>query len=250
MQSGASIVLTGQLISYVLTGSVLTADTSSNEGLASAEFSHQSAAGVTATLTMEAKVWTPVVLSDPIVLLVAEATGPVVAAEIPGLDDQIQVQVPMRVTGGELMSGALTGLTMSDFTATYTFDSFGIVNPHVDDFQADIFFVQGTTAVQFGSNPPPDGMGLDDLRNVSQQWLRCELHHDVAPVPGDQRINLADWAVISKDPLDMTQVQAFTAEWLKLGTTLDDFAPNGGDGRFDLVDFAAMSQNWIHPSPI
>jgi len=248
MQSEGQIVLTGLLTSFVVTGSELTADTSGNDGLASGEFSSQSTAGVTATLTMEAKLLAPISIITPIVLLVAEAAGPAVAAEVIGSEDNMQIQVPMRVTGGELLNGILTGLTASDFTATYAFDSFGVINPHINDFAADIFFVQGPSLVQFGDLAQPIGMGPEDFRSLARQWLRNWLDYDVAPLGGDFQVNLADWAVISQEPMDTTTIQMFVSEWLDRGATLQDSAPNGGDGQFNLLDFAAMSQQWLDPN--
>jgi hypothetical protein len=45
-------------------------------------------------------------------LLVAEAAGPGIAMEVSGSNDDIQIQFPMHIVGGEVFDGASGGLVM------------------------------------------------------------------------------------------------------------------------------------------
>jgi len=94
----------------------------------------------------------------------------------------------------------------------------------------------------------PDGVFVEDLSVVADEWLLSLLEYDLAPPGRDGLVNWQDFAELQNSawatgpPYD---VAGFADQWLKIGTVYNDLAPNGGDGFFNLYDFSALAANWM-----
>ncbi len=96
----------------------------------------------------------------------------------------------------------------------------------------------------------PDGVEVNDLAILYEQWLLEEIPADVWPNKGDGIVNFLDWAVFASQwerAAGYEAVADFTGQWLQTGVyyCLTDIAPGSGDGIVNLSDFAAFASNWL-----
>ncbi len=89
----------------------------------------------------------------------------------------------------------------------------------------------------------PDGIGLDDLIVLSENWLSETLNYDFYPQFGDGVINMFDFSILSQQ--QPSELANYVSEWLKHGASIHDIGPEGGDGKFNLIDFSVLSSNWL-----
>jgi mucin-19 len=96
----------------------------------------------------------------------------------------------------------------------------------------------------------PDGVDIDDLAALCEEWLLAELSADVWPEGGDGIVNFLDWAVFANQwqiTIDFETLADFADQWLKTGANyyIADIAPDGGDGIVNMLDFAVFANNWL-----
>lgn len=94
----------------------------------------------------------------------------------------------------------------------------------------------------------PDGVFVEDLGVVADEWLLGVLGYDVWPTGRDGVVNWGDFAALLNSAWAAGppyEIAAFANEWLKAGAVHDDVAPGGGDGVFDLFDYAKVAGNWM-----
>ena len=90
----------------------------------------------------------------------------------------------------------------------------------------------------------PDGVGLEELLALCEQWLLEKLSADLKP---DGIVNFLDWAVFASGwQGDMNELADFTPQWLEQGAYSADIAPApDGDGIVNMLDFAAFADDWL-----
>lgn len=86
----------------------------------------------------------------------------------------------------------------------------------------------------------PDGVGIEDLAVLTDEWLTEKLDADIAPDSGNGFVDLLDWACLA-------------AAWLTTPVSPNwnpvcDIAPAGGDNIVDLLDLALLVDSWLAPS--
>ncbi|MHC4458827.1 MAG: GLUG motif-containing protein [Planctomycetota bacterium] len=97
----------------------------------------------------------------------------------------------------------------------------------------------------------PDGVDVNDLLVLCEQWLLQELSLDVWPEGGDGVVDFSDWASFAggwKSTNDIDELADFAYQWLKTGANyyIADIAPaRQGDGIVNMPDFAALAKNWL-----
>jgi hypothetical protein len=97
----------------------------------------------------------------------------------------------------------------------------------------------------------PDGVDIEDLAELCEQWLFYEIPADLAPPGGDGIVDFADFAVFANQwgiTNDIVQLLDFTKQWLKIGLPVcsADISPlPDGDSRVNSADFALMASNWL-----
>ena len=97
----------------------------------------------------------------------------------------------------------------------------------------------------------PDGVDMDDLAVLCEQWLLEELSSDAWPEGGDGIVNFFDWAIFAAGwqiTVDFDDLADFADQWLKTGANyyIADIAPApDGDGIVNMLDFAALANNWL-----
>jgi hypothetical protein len=97
----------------------------------------------------------------------------------------------------------------------------------------------------------PDGVEINDLAIMCEEWLLEELSRDVWPEGGDGIVNFLDWAVFANQWQITDGFEAiadFAGQWLKTGARycIADIAPaGGGDGIVNMLDFAVLASNWL-----
>jgi len=147
------------ITSYQLTAAALTADLSSG-GIAQGVFADNQS-GNPSTLTITGSI---VEAGFTGTLLVAKASGAASSIETSSLGGtRIDVHQNFMVTGGELATGAVTGLKAWPlFTAIYTFDkcSADATPGQVQDFQSSIQYSLGDTNVHLQFVPEPVTLAL------------------------------------------------------------------------------------------
>jgi len=157
-------------------------------------------------------------------------------------------------TSGQATSAIGTGKTTTEMQnqATYLNAGWDFVGEEVNGV-ADVWrmCVDGVSYprlqweyAKYGDWVCPDGVFVEDLGVLVDEWLLGLLGYDVVPVGGDGVVNLLDFVALGQDgpPYDLV---GFVDEWLETGTVYDDLAPNGGDGYFNLYDFSALAANWM-----
>jgi hypothetical protein len=97
----------------------------------------------------------------------------------------------------------------------------------------------------------PDGVGIEDLAELCEQWLFVKISADVAPPGGDGIVNFADFAVFADQwgvTNDIYTLLDFTEQWLKVGLSNHsaDISPSpNGDGIVNFADLAVMANHWL-----
>jgi hypothetical protein len=96
----------------------------------------------------------------------------------------------------------------------------------------------------------PDGVEMNDLAVLCEEWLLDEIPADVWPDDGDGIVNFFDWAVFASQwqiEIDLEGLSDFAKQWLKTGAKycISDIAPDGGDGIVNMLDFAVFANNWL-----
>jgi hypothetical protein len=97
----------------------------------------------------------------------------------------------------------------------------------------------------------PDGVEVNDLALLCEQWLFEELSEDVTPGEGDGIVNFLDWAVFAdrwQNTADINDLAVFIGQWLTTGPNyyIADIGPeNNGDGIVDFFDFAILADRWL-----
>jgi hypothetical protein len=110
------------------------------------------------------------------------------------------------------------------------------------------FSWQVPTAGDFGC---PDGVDINDLGVLCEEWLLEEIPADVWPEGGDGIVNFFDWAEFANEwqtTVDFEALADFSEQWLKTGVIycIADIAPEGsGDNIVNMLDFAVLASNWL-----
>lgn len=115
----------------------------------------------------------------------------------------------------------------------------------------------------------PDGVEINDLNVIAEEWLLEKLSADIAPAGGDGIINSLDFALFALawqstdidgnwDPacdiappggngiVNINDLIVLLEQWLRPSAYLADIAtPPDGDGKVDLLDFALFAQQWL-----
>ena len=116
----------------------------------------------------------------------------------------------------------------------------------------------------------PDGVEINDLAMLVEQWLLEKLSADISPDGGDGFVDFADWAVFAdawqstSEPqsanwnpkcdiapdggdgtINIDDLAVFVNQWLQLSAYCADIAPEPeGDGLVNMLDFATLANNW------
>lgn len=117
----------------------------------------------------------------------------------------------------------------------------------------------------------PDGVEMNDLAVLVEQWLLKKLSADISPDEGDGFVDFSDWAVFANawqstsEPqsanwnpkcdiapeggdgiVDMNDLTVFVNHWLQFSAYCADIAPEpDGDGTVNMLDFAILANNWL-----
>lgn len=95
----------------------------------------------------------------------------------------------------------------------------------------------------------PDGVEINDLAALIEQWLLEKLSADVAPDGGDGFVDFLDWAVFAngwQSTTDINDLAVFIEQWLQFSAYCADIAPApDGDGIVNMLDFAVLADNWL-----
>lgn len=94
----------------------------------------------------------------------------------------------------------------------------------------------------------PDGVEINDLAVLVEQWLLEKLSADISPDGGDGFVDFSDWAVFAagwQSTPDIDELAIFVEQWLQLGASSADIIPPGRDGIVNMLDFAALADNWL-----
>jgi hypothetical protein len=97
----------------------------------------------------------------------------------------------------------------------------------------------------------PDGVEINDLVVLHEEWQLEEIPADVWPDDGDGIVNFFDWAVFANQweiTISYEGLVSFADQWLKTGVIycIADIAPaGGGDGIVNMPDFAVFANNWL-----
>jgi hypothetical protein len=86
----------------------------------------------------------------------------------------------------------------------------------------------------------PDGVELNDLNMMADEWLVEELDGDMAPDGGDGFVDLLDWNQMAV----AWMTTPASANW----DAACDIAPAGGDDVVDLLDLTSLADSWLTPS--
>jgi hypothetical protein len=162
-------------------------------------------------------------------------------------------------SSGQASSAGGTGKTTAEMQTISTFTSAGW------DFVGEVIngpneiwdICEGTNYPKLSWQIPllgdfvcPDGVEMNDLAVLCEQWLLEELSSDVWPEGGDGIVNFFDFAVFANQwqiTADFKDLADFTEQWLKTGANyyIADIAPDGGDGIVNMLDFAVFANNWL-----
>jgi hypothetical protein len=96
----------------------------------------------------------------------------------------------------------------------------------------------------------PDGVEMNDLAVLCEEWLLEEIPADSWPDDGDGIVNFFDWAIFANEwqtTVDFEELADFAKQWLKTGARycFADIAPDGGDRTVNILDFAVLANNWL-----
>ncbi|GAF74413.1 unnamed protein product, partial [marine sediment metagenome] len=122
----------------------------------------------------------------------------------------------------------------------------------------------------------PDGVEINDLAVLVEQWLLEKLSADISPDGGDGFVDFADWAVFANawqstsEPqsanwnpkcdiapaggdgiVDMDDLTVFVSQWLQFSAYCADIAPEpDGDGLVNMLDFAMLAEYWLEGNSV
>jgi sugar lactone lactonase YvrE len=163
-------------------------------------------------------------------------------------------------TSGEPNSDCGTGKTTAEMQTKNTFtdagwDFVGEAANGTDDIwrlcEDDVNYPKLSWQFALGDFNCPDGVDVNDLVVLCEQWLLEELSADVWPDGGDGVVDFSDWASFAdgwKSTNDIDGLADFAYQWLKTGANyyIADIAPaRQGDGIVNMPDFAALAKNWL-----
>jgi hypothetical protein len=163
-------------------------------------------------------------------------------------------------TSGQATSAGGTGKTTAEMQTKSTFTDAGwdfvgeVINGPNDIWK----ICEGTNYPKLSWQIPllgdfvcPDGVEMNDLAELCEEWLLKELSSDVWPEGGDGIVNFFDWAELANEwqvSIDFEALADFAKQWLKTGARycIADIAPaEGGDGIVNMPDFAVLANNWL-----
>jgi hypothetical protein len=94
----------------------------------------------------------------------------------------------------------------------------------------------------------PDGVDIEDLTELCEQWLFEDIPADLAPAPaGDGTVDFADFAILAYQwgvAKNINDLKEFAGQWLKVGLRRCS-ADINGDGRVNAADLAVMGNDWL-----
>ena len=88
----------------------------------------------------------------------------------------------------------------------------------------------------------PDGVEINDLAVLVEQWLLEKLPADISPDGGNGFVDFSDWAVFANAWQSTSEPQS--ANW----NPQCDIAPEGGDGIVDIEDLTVFVNQWLQLS--
>jgi GLUG motif-containing protein len=115
----------------------------------------------------------------------------------------------------------------------------------------------------------PDGVEVNDLIVLCEEWLSIKLAADIAPNGCDGFVDYLDWVVFANawlstdasgnwnpvcdiyppgggdNSVDMNDLVVFIESWLDYSACLADIAPEPADEFVDLLDFVGFAQYWL-----
>ena len=113
----------------------------------------------------------------------------------------------------------------------------------------------------------PEGVEVNDLMILTDEWLAQTMSADIAPDGGDGMVDLLDWsrlaaawytnpnnpeydAVCNLEPIEAVinegDLAVFADQWLSRSAQQADIAPlDAPDGRIDMLDYCALAENWM-----
>jgi len=106
-----------------------------------------------------------------------------------------------------------------------------------------------SSMIPLGDIVCPDGVDMQDLVVLCEQWLTEVQTMDVAPGGGDGLVNLEDWPALAdgwQSTTDLTDLAEFSHQWLQNSAGVADIAPPpNGDGVVNLLDIALFAEDWL-----
>jgi len=150
----------------------------------------------------------------------------------------------------------VTGLTTVEMMQQDSFTGWDFVD-EIDNGVQDIWrlcnegaeYPQLNWQFLLGDFVCPDGVEINDLAALIEQWLLEKLSADVAPDGGDGFVDFLDWAVFAngwQSTTDINDLAVFIEQWLQFSAYCADIAPApDGDGIVNMLDFAVLADNWL-----
>jgi hypothetical protein len=92
-----------------------------------------------------------------------------------------------------------------------------------------------------------DGVDIEDIAMLCDQWLLDVIPADLAPAGGDGIVNFADFVIFAGQwniTADTNDLLVFAEQWLKTGQSSCS-ADISHDGQVDFDDFALLAGNWL-----
>jgi hypothetical protein len=83
----------------------------------------------------------------------------------------------------------------------------------------------------------PDGVEINDLLVLVDEWLLQKQSADIAPNGGDGQVDLQDWAMLA----DAWMTTDAHPKW----NAACDIAPENGDGEINMLDMTSMVDQWM-----
>jgi hypothetical protein len=164
-----------------------------------------------------------------------------------------------KQTSGRTTSAGGTGKTTAQMKTITTFTSAGwdflgeTANGREDIWRMcvnGLYYPKLSWQFLLGDFICPDGVEMNDLAVLCEEWLFEEIPADVWPEGGDGIVNFLDWAVFANQwqiTVDFDGLADFADQWLKTGANyyIADIAPDGGDGIVNMLDFAVFANDWL-----
>lgn len=162
-------------------------------------------------------------------------------------------------SSGQASSAGGTGKTTAEMQTRSTFTDAGwdfvgeVINGTNDIWK----ICEGTNYPKLSWQIPllgdfvcPDGVEMNDLAVLCEEWLLEEIPADVWPDGGDGIVDFFDWAIFANQwqiTVNYESLADFADQWLKTGASycIADIAPDGGDGIVNMLDFTVFANNWL-----